>query len=754
MDLSGLKVGVNVDIQRTDGRIHSAVISGVNADAKSVTVEWFERGETKGKEIELEAILALNPEVTQPPQNKDVKAAKSGDELEDDDDDYDDYNNYDDEEEEEKPIVITRNAPPPSRPVNNAKNKANQGPTTNRDSIASRNSRTAGSAPANVNVGNTTLPRGIKSKALLPSAASRSSVPQRNNNAAPSNQEVAKKQTPAAIAAISKAKQEDAAARRKSNCVKEVEKIKQRREERRAAQMAVKEDDDFDPTLPGFEFLKMIREFCSNLDYRPITNSDAYVTDHQICVCVRKRPLGKKELNRREIDVLTVPNKENVIVHEPKTKVDLTKFLENQTFRFDYAFDDTATNELVYRYTAKPLVESIFEKGMATCFAYGQTGSGKTHTMGGDFTTKGQQDCSKGIYALAARDIFKLIHSKYKKADLIVGCSFFEIYSGKVFDLLNQKTKLRVLEDGKQQVQVVGLKEEGVTSAEDVLRLIQHGNNVRTSGQTSANQHSSRSHAVLQLILRKSTTKRLHGKFSLIDLAGNERGADTMSSDRMTRMEGAEINKSLLALKECIRALGRKSGHLPFRASKLTQVLRDSFIGDNAKTCMIAMVSPGMNSCEHTLNTLRYADRVKELGVSDPVTSQQNGPQNDVGALSPQNSDLVMLKTQNEEEVTDEMLTFHEVVNQMQEMEEEILDEHKNMYEYMPKWLSEHKKLMKMTEDVDYDVESYARQLESLLTRKIDNFTRLKEKVQTFRQEMQEEETISRNIKSKRPPNK
>ncbi|XP_064625719.1 kinesin-like protein KIF2A isoform X4 [Lineus longissimus] len=750
MDLSGLKVGVNVDIQRTDGRIHSAVISGVNADAKSVTVEWFERGETKGKEIELEAILALNPEVTQPPQNKDVKAAKSGDELEDDDDDYDDYNNYDDEEEEEKPIVITRNAPPPSRPVNNAKNKANQGPTTNRDSIASRNSRTAGSAP-------------------VPSAASRSSVPQRNNNAAPSNQEVAKKQTPAAIAAISKAKQEDAAARRKSNCVKEVEKIKQRREERRAAQMAVKEDDDFDPTLPGFEFLKMIREFCSNLDYRPITNSDAYVTDHQICVCVRKRPLGKKELNRREIDVLTVPNKENVIVHEPKTKVDLTKFLENQTFRFDYAFDDTATNELVYRYTAKPLVESIFEKGMATCFAYGQTGSGKTHTMGGDFTTKGQQDCSKGIYALAARDIFKLIHSKYKKADLIVGCSFFEIYSGKVFDLLNQKTKLRVLEDGKQQVQVVGLKEEGVTSAEDVLRLIQHGNNVRTSGQTSANQHSSRSHAVLQLILRKSTTKRLHGKFSLIDLAGNERGADTMSSDRMTRMEGAEINKSLLALKECIRALGRKSGHLPFRASKLTQVLRDSFIGDNAKTCMIAMVSPGMNSCEHTLNTLRYADRVKELGVSDPVTSQQNGPQNDVGALSPQNSDLVMLKTQNnrredlrplyqdedlEEEVTDEMLTFHEVVNQMQEMEEEILDEHKNMYEYMPKWLSEHKKLMKMTEDVDYDVESYARQLESLLTRKIDNFTRLKEKVQTFRQEMQEEETISRNIKSKRPPNK
>ena len=78
-------------------------------------------------------------------------------------------------------------------------------------------------------------------------------------------------------------------------------------------------------------------------------------------------------------------------------------------------------------------------------------------------------------------------------------------------------------------------------------------------------------------------------------------------------MEGAEINKSLLALKECIRALGRKGSHTPFRASKLTQVLRDSFVGSNARTCMIAMISPGLSSCEHTLNTLRYADRVKEL---------------------------------------------------------------------------------------------------------------------------------------------
>ena len=123
---------------------------------------------------------------------------------------------------------------------------------------------------------------------------------------------------------------------------------------------------------------------------------------------------------------------------------------------------------------------------------------------------------------------------------------------------------------------VVGLVDQVVETVDDVINVLREGSRCRTSGQTSANSNSSRSHAVFQLSLltpgRKAHEDRTHGMFSLIDLAGNERGADTMSSDRITRQEGADINKSLLALKECIRAMGKDALHVPFRGSTLTKV--------------------------------------------------------------------------------------------------------------------------------------------------------------------------------------
>jgi kinesin family protein 2/24 len=151
-----------------------------------------------------------------------------------------------------------------------------------------------------------------------------------------------------------------------------------------------------------------------------------------------------------------------------------------------------------------------------------------------------------------------------------------------------------------------------VENVDQIMQVIGNGLNSRTSGVTGANADSSRSHAILQLQLKRGSDLKECGKMSFIDLAGSERGADTIDHNKQTRMDGAEINKSLLALKECIRALDLEKKHLPFRGSKLTQVLKDSFTG-NSKTTMIANVSPASSCCEHTLNTLRYADRVKEL---------------------------------------------------------------------------------------------------------------------------------------------
>uniref|UniRef100_A0A4W3KHG3 Kinesin-like protein n=1 Tax=Callorhinchus milii TaxID=7868 RepID=A0A4W3KHG3_CALMI len=676
-----VQIGIYVEIKRSDGRIHQAMVTSLNEDNESVTVEWIENGDTKGKEIDLESIFALNPDLAP------------------------------EEEIEQSPET----PPPPT-------------PSIKTNKIAK----------------------------VFASTRSRPSQLPEHSSAAHQNGSTSD------ISPAQSGKKDFAPpTRRKSNCVKEVEKLQEKREKRRLQQQEMREKraQDVDSTNPNWEIMCMIKDFRASLDYRPLTAADP-IDEQRICVCVRKRPLNKKETTIRDLDVITIPSKDVVMVHEPKQKVDLTKYLENQTFRFDYAFDETSTNEMVYRFTARPLVETIFERGMATCFAYGQTGSGKTHTMGGDFTGK-NQDCSKGVYALAARDVFLMLKKQnYRKLELQVYATFFEIYSGKVFDLLNRKSKLRVLEDGKQQVQVVGLSEREVKCTEDVLKLIEAGNSCRTSGQTSANAHSSRSHAVFQIILRKKG--KMHGKFSLIDLAGNERGADTSSADRQTRLEGAEINKSLLALKECIRALGRNKPHTPFRASKLTQVLRDSFIGENSRTCMIATISPGMSSCENTLNTLRYANRVKELTVDQNgsgdgranilVPSQLDALEAQWGlGSSPQRDDLKLLCEQNEEEVSPQLFTFHEAVSQMVEMEEQVVEDHRAIFQESIRWLADEKVLLEMTEEVDYDVDAYSTQLESILDQKIEILAELRDKVKAFRSALQEEEHASKQINPKRP---
>jgi kinesin family protein 2/24 len=260
--------------------------------------------------------------------------------------------------------------------------------------------------------------------------------------------------------------------------------------------------------------------------------------------------------------------------------------------------------------------------------------------MGNNFTgmncsTPANVDVSNlGLYYMAALDIFHALQApEYEYYSIHV--SLFEIYGGKLFDLLNGRAAVKCLEDSKGNVCFPGLSDHPVHNANELMNLIVEGATLRSTGTTSRNADSSRSHAVLQLHLyRKATTinrrrgttattftsstsrngKEEYSRLTFIDLAGSERGADTSTASRATRLEGAEINTSLLALKEVIRALatGDSLTHVPFRGSKLTQVLKQSFVGKNCRSVMIACISPNIGNCEQTLNTLRYADRVKE----------------------------------------------------------------------------------------------------------------------------------------------
>lgn len=349
--------------------------------------------------------------------------------------------------------------------------------------------------------------------------------------------------------------------------------------------------------------------------------------------------------------------------------------------------------------------------------------------------------------------MFKQINGKFK-GQLDVFCTFFEIYCGKVFDLLNNKKKLRVLEDHKNQVQVVDIREQPLNSVEDVLSLIQYGMNIRTSGTTSANQHSSRSHAVFQIILRNKLKKE-HGKISLIDLAGSERGKDTSSADRITRMEGAEINKSLLALKECIRALGRRDAHVPFRGSTLTKVLRDSFIGDNSRVCMIAMISPGNSDVEHTLNTLRYADRVKELGTDEMSLKKddEEGYEDEDNEFHRQYNEDHLSDSQEEDEEYDDddvshaMNDLQQTLAELQDMEEQVLESHGDLIKDSHRWMVEYEKIYEETiKVVDYDREEYAKRLDNVIRQNMEVLMNLQTKLGLFKEGLIKEEKISKSI--------
>lgn len=287
-------------------------------------------------------------------------------------------------------------------------------------------------------------------------------------------------------------------------------------------------------------------------------------------------------------------------------------------YEFDTIFQPQDNNETVFDNTVFPLLPSILEGYNATCFAYGMTGSGKTHTMLGDIYDSSTGE--KGLCLQTVEKLFQLMEQEPNKK-YAIKISYLEIYNEQVRDLLeNKQTQLMIVEDPVRGVLVPELREIEVSHPSELIELIVDGNQRRTMASTSANQFSSRSHAILQISVQISEStlgnadQVYFSKLSLIDLAGSERAAST--SNRGQRMvEGANINRSLLALGNCINILSDKNklgSFVPYRDSKLTRLLKDS-LGGNTKTCMIACISPSYFWYEESINTLKYAERARNI---------------------------------------------------------------------------------------------------------------------------------------------
>ena len=298
-----------------------------------------------------------------------------------------------------------------------------------------------------------------------------------------------------------------------------------------------------------------------------------------------------------------------------RSVVPASKKTKDQVFAFDRVFDENTNQSDVYEGTTKQLLDSVLDGYNATVFAYGATGCGKTHTITG--TSQ-----HPGIIFLTMQELFEKIGERSQEKTTELSLSYLEIYNETIRDLLvdgGSKAGLMLREDSNQAVTVPGLTSHHPKDVQEVMDMIVKGNEYRTVSPTEANATSSRSHAVLQINVaqkdRNADVNEPHtmATLSIIDLAGSERASVTKNrGERLT--EGANINKSLLALGSCINALcdRRQKAHVPYRNSKLTRLLKFS-LGGNCKTVMIVCVSPSSAHFDETQNTLRYANRAKNI---------------------------------------------------------------------------------------------------------------------------------------------
>ena len=305
-------------------------------------------------------------------------------------------------------------------------------------------------------------------------------------------------------------------------------------------------------------------------------------------------------------------------MHDARMHSDMLRmFINHHTFAFDAVFGEAASNQAVYQETAAPLVGRAVNDGVtATIMMYGQTGSGKTYTM-------------SAIYEMVSRDLFGAITAASPGQRPGVSVSFVELAGDRCHDMLNRGKQVQLLTGRDGAVHPYPVAEITVNSADELLCFIRMACSLRATQATGVHDHSSRSHAVCRIFVHQQDDSDGHveGMLQLVDLAGSEHRIDSAEHDAARRKEGAQINSSLAALKECVRCKAKRGGgFVPYRKSKLTHLLRACF-EDTNPTVVIATVSPSSKDTEHSLNTIRHACIMdgQGTGALDPAPSCARG---------------------------------------------------------------------------------------------------------------------------------
>ncbi|XP_074125574.1 kinesin-like protein KIF21A isoform X2 [Sminthopsis crassicaudata] len=383
--------------------------------------------------------------------------------------------------------------------------------------------------------------------------------------------------------------------------------------------------------------------------------------ESSVRVAVRIRPqLAKEKIEGCHICTSVTPGEPQVFLGKDKA------------FTFDYVFDIESQQEQIYTQCIEKLIEGCFEGYNATVFAYGQTGAGKTYTMGTGFDVNIIEE-EQGIISRAVKHLFKCIEEKKEVAikngipppDFKVNSQFLELYNEEVLDLFdttrdidakNKKSNIRIHEDSAGGIYTVGVTTRSVNTESEMMQCLKLGALSRTTASTQMNVQSSRSHAIFTIHLCQTRVcprtdaedvidnkmvsessqmnefETLTAKFHFVDLAGSERLKRTGATGERAK-EGISINCGLLALGNVISALGDKSKratHVPYRDSKLTRLLQDS-LGGNSQTVMIACVSPSDRDFMETLNTLKYANRARN--IKNKVMVNQDRASQQINAL-------------------------------------------------------------------------------------------------------------------------